>query len=296
MDEITFAVPYYSGLELLERTLASIVGQRDPTWSAVVCDDSDDPAVEPLVARVGGGRIRYARNASSLGMAGNFNRCLEIAETPLVTILHADDELGPGYAATMRAAAARHPDAVAMFCRAEIIGPDSQPWFSLADVVKRRFLPSSRDEIVLEGEPGMRVLLAANFIVAPTLCFRKSLLGAHRFPTNRRFVMDWELTTGLLLAGESIVGLPVVEFRYRRHADNATERLTKTQHRFLEESELYDRMRVVALERGWEECARIAERKRIVKLNVAYRALKSAVRLQWRDAARGVRLLVDLSR
>lgn len=294
MAVLTFSVPYYSGIDLLAKTLTSVMGQERDDWAAVVCDDSDDPHVEPLVQQIGGGRIRYERNLPALGMAGNFNRCIDVAETDLVTVLHADDELLPNYTALMIESASRHPYAAALFCRAEIIGRESQPWFSLADVMKSRLDPSSQRETVIEGEPGLRALLVANFIVAPTLCFRRSVLGERRFPTTVHFVMDWDLTTSLVLDGDSLVGLPVYGYRYRRHDENATEHLTRSQLRFFEESAFYDRMAVRAAERGWTKCVRLAERKHMMKLNVAYRALKSAMSLQFTEARRGAALLWKL--
>lgn len=291
---ITFSIPYYSGIDYLARAIESVLAQDEDGWDAVVADDSSEPGVEELVRRAGRGRVRYVKNPRNLGIDGNFNRGIDLAETDLVTLLHADDELMPGYARTMRQAAARYPQAAAIFCRAEIIGPHSEAWFSLADYVKRFINPAQRAEFVLAGEPGLRALLRANFIMAPTLCFRKSVLGARRFPYGYKFVLDWELTTSLLLDGDTLVGIPEACYRYRRHFENATEKLTKTQQRFREESEFYDRMRDKTRARGWDRCAAIAADKRIIKLNVAYRALKSAAKLQLDEARKGIKLLREL--
>ncbi|HET9987645.1 MAG TPA: glycosyltransferase [Kofleriaceae bacterium] len=291
---ITFAIPFYSGLAYLERTLESVLAQSDPRWTAIVCDDGTEAGVEELVARAGRGRVEYRRNERNLGIGGNFTRCIDVADTELVTVLHADDELAPDYAAVMCAAASRHPTAAALFCHASIIGPQGQAWFSLADRIKRFLDPSWKTELVLQGEPGVRALLRANFIMAPTLCFRKSVLGARRFDDRHKFVIDWMLTMQILLDGDSLVGVPDVCYRYRRHDNNATETMTKNQIRFREESDFYDHMRDVSAERGWNDCVAIATDKRFVKLNVAYRALKSLALLDLGEARRGFRLLREL--
>jgi glycosyltransferase involved in cell wall biosynthesis len=289
---ITFSIPYYSGIDYLGRAIESVLAQDDDRWACTVCDDSSDPQVPEVVARVGKGRVRYDKNPKNLGIDGNFNRSIDVAET--VTVLHADDELMPSYTRTMIAAAGRHPHAAAVFCRAEIIGPQSQSWFSLADYVKRFINPAGRHEFILEGEPGLRALLRANFIMAPTLCFRKAVLGDRRFPLGYKFVLDWELTTRLLLDGDSIVGIPDTCYRYRRHFENATEKLTKTQQRFHEESDFYDRMRVRTRELGWDRCEAVATEKRMLKLNIAYKSLKSVALLKLDDARRGLKLLREL--
>ena len=292
---VTFAIPFYTGITYLARTLRSIIAQQDPGWEAVVCDDGPEQGVEELVRSFGEGRVRYLRNPTNLGMAGNFNRCIDVATTELVTVVHGDDELMPNYCGMMRTAAARHLTAAALFCRAQIIDEHGVPRFSLTDVVKDVLInPSPKAELVLEGEPGVRALLKGNFIMAPTLCFRKSVLGARRFPEGFKFLMDWELTTKLLLDGDTLVGIPEYAYRYRRHEENATLKYTRTQLRFREESEYYDRMKVKAAERGWDECVRLATNKRIIKLNAAYLALKHVALLDLAEARRGFRLLREL--
>lgn len=293
--QITFAIPFHAGLDYLSKAIASLCAQRDVEWQGFVCDNaSTEPGAESLVRSFDEPRLSYVRNPRNLGMAGNFNRCIDLAETDLVTLLHADDELLPDYARTVVAASRRYPEAAAFFCRAEIIGPDSQQRFSLADKVKDFIMPSTETEFELRGEPGLRALLKGNFIMAPTLCFRKPRLGERRFSADYKFVLDQELTTDLLLSGEVLVGLPARCYRYRRHESNATEELTRTQQRFREESEFFDRIRTLAVERGWKESAQLAEGKRIIKLNVGYRALKSLAQLQLADAWRGMKLLRSL--
>ena len=112
---LTYAIPFYSGRALLERAIASVLAQTNDAWTAYVCDNaSPEPGIEELVKTAGGGRIGYVRNAENVGMAGNFNRCIDLAKTDLVTLLHSDDELEPTYTETMLAAADRHPAAVAV--------------------------------------------------------------------------------------------------------------------------------------------------------------------------------------
>lgn len=292
---ITFAIPFYSGIAYLPRTLESVMAQTDDNWRAYVVDNaSNEAGAEELVKKIGRGRIGYVRNERNLGMAGNFNRSIDLAETDLVTLLHSDDELTPEYCAKFRAVASRYPVAAAFFCRAEIIGPDGKKRFSLADLVKDRLTPSTGAELVVEGEPGLRAILKANIIVAPTMCFRKSVLGERRFESKYKFVLDWELTTSLVLAGEMLVGLQQRYYRYRRHAENATEHLTRSQTRCREESEFYDLMRAEAERRGWDRCVELATEKRILKLGVAYRTLKSAALLDLADARSGLKMLRNL--
>src|SRR5437868_3244891 len=140
---ITFAVPFYAGTEYLRRALDSVRRQTIADWCLLVCDDHGPEAgAEELVRSYGDGRMRYHRNATNLGMAGNWNRCLDLAATDLVTLLHADDELLPHYAAVMLGAAAARPGAAALFCEARTIGADGRDCLSLPDLFKRVLRPA----------------------------------------------------------------------------------------------------------------------------------------------------------
>src|SRR5437762_3520341 len=110
---ITLAIPYYRGLDYLRRAIESVVRQTSSNWRLLVIDDGSDEPAESTVAHFREPRVGYLRNTSTLGMAGNWNRCLDLAQTDLVTILHADDELLPNYVQLMATADQEVADAVA---------------------------------------------------------------------------------------------------------------------------------------------------------------------------------------
>ena len=191
MTDLTFAIPYYSGRHYLERAIRSVLSQEDEHWRLVVCDGRGrEPDLETFLASFGDRRIRYVAWDGVAGMAANWNRCLDSADTDLVTLLHGDDELLKGYGDLMRTAAVGQPQAAAFFCPARIIDAEGAECFSFPDYVKRWLIPGSGGQVVLQGEAGLRALLWGNFIMCPTLCYRKPrlagrrfALGWHRFPT-----------------------------------------------------------------------------------------------------------------
>jgi len=293
-SELTIAIPYYAGRDYLEKAIASVQGQGRRDWRLLVCDDrGSDVAVDDLVGR-GDARLRCTRNARNLGMAGNWNRCLDLADTDLVTLLHADDELQEGYCDAMLRAAATYPEGAAFFCGARIIDAKGKARFSFPDYVKRWLMPSVKHPLILAGQSGVAALLRGDFIMCPTVCYRKSRVGQRRFDERWKFVLDLEFFTRLLLEGEMIVGLPVTAYSYRRHDGNATTQYTADLLRFREELQLYDALADAAAQRGWDAAARRARAKRIIKLNLGYCAAKDLVYLRGRQAARKLALLCQL--
>ena len=136
------------------------------------------------MARVGGGRIRYVRNDENLGLAGNWNRCLELAEHDAVTLFHADDELQPNYVRLVLDTASTKPrTAVGVFAGAALIGPSGQRIFSFPDEMKRFSRPKAvGGEIHVAGEPGLASLFRGQYIFCPSLSYKRS-----RLPTPPRF-------------------------------------------------------------------------------------------------------------
>ncbi len=99
-------LPSYESDAYLARALASVLAQ-DPGSAAMQIEVIDDGSrtgdPQALVERIGGGRVGFHRNPSNLGATETFNTCLRRARGHWVHILHADDEVLPGfYAAYQR--------------------------------------------------------------------------------------------------------------------------------------------------------------------------------------------------
>lgn len=292
--ELTFAVPFYRGQQFLRGAVGSALRQTCAAWRLIVVDDAGpEPGTEELVRGFGDRRVSYVRNPSNLGMAANWNRCLDLADTGLVTLLHADDELRPEYAERALAAAARDPGAAAYFCGADIIGPDGRAAFSLADAVKWFLWPHRRRPSVVAGRRALEALCLGNFLMCPTACYRKSVLGGRRFDARWRFVLDLEFFTRLLMDGEHFVLDPRRSYAYRRHPGNATEAYTASSVRFDEEVALYELLARSLQRRGWEKAAWRARARVFVRLNAAHRFVGDVWHGQLARAASRLRVLCE---
>ncbi len=285
---ITFAVPYYRDAALLARAVASVRAQTVENWELVVVDDAgpDGPAGEAVVAELGDDRARYVRHDVNLGLAGNWNRGLLAARAPIVTLLHADDELAPRYAELVLAAHARHRGAAAVYCGTEIIDGDSRPLRSLPDLVKHVIKPRHPGDAVVEGDRGLASLMRGQYVFCPTLAFRRSELGPLAFDRRWRMVIDLAMLAELLFAGRRLVGIPEVAYRYRRHGANESAMLTAESTRFAEEEELHRLIAERAAGIGWTRAARMAAAMPTVRLHAVYRALGDVRRLDLPAAAR----------
>jgi GT2 family glycosyltransferase len=266
----TVAIPYYSGIAYLRAAVESVLRQTCTQWRLLLLDDSgDEGACEELTRSFGDPRITYIRNTVRLGLAGNFNAGLDRADTDLVSILHADDELAPEYIADMLALAQRHAGAALLFCDALTIDAQGNVIPSLRERWKRFIRPRGA-EIVLEGERAFELLARGNFIMCPTVCFRRSAIGALRFSPEQGMVVDLDFWTRAILAGKQMVGIDKKDYRYRRHTGSHTVLLSGQLERYRHEEAIYRAMAAQARARGWRRAERIARRANVIKLSLAF--------------------------
>jgi glycosyltransferase involved in cell wall biosynthesis len=271
---ITFCIPFYSNQDYLKKAVQSVLRQSSPAWHLIVVDDFSHEGLDGSIARYLEGlcdeRVSYVRNENNLGLAGNWNRCLEVAETDLVTIFHADDELDSCYVERFFNLSEQYSEAVAYFCKASIIDGESKPVRTVADSVKAFFDRNDSGITKVSGVAGLAKLLRANTIVCPTVCYRKSVLLGERFSLDLRMVLDMEFTTRNLLLGRSLIGTSEKLYRYRRHSLNATNELSKSLVRSREECWLWNWLGDELTARGADSEAQIAYRKTIVKLTLMF--------------------------
>lgn len=92
---VSICIPGYGRPRELRQAIESVLSQGLEDLEVVVGDDSGD--LEDAALASGDARVRYFRNPSRLGMAGNWNAVLDRSRGGLVGLLMDDDRLLPGY-------------------------------------------------------------------------------------------------------------------------------------------------------------------------------------------------------
>jgi GT2 family glycosyltransferase len=133
-------IPVYNCREdYLAETLRSVLSQ-DPGADEMQielidnCSTVGDP--ERVARELGRNRIEVHRQPVNLGIAGNFNSCVQRARGQWVHILHADDTVRPGFYQRARAGIEAHSGVAAALCRTIYMDGDSQ-WMGLAELERR---------------------------------------------------------------------------------------------------------------------------------------------------------------
>jgi glycosyltransferase involved in cell wall biosynthesis len=97
---LSICIPAYERPIELGQAITSVLEQEIADVEVVVTDDSSRPLRE-LVAALADRRVRYVHNEHRLGMAGNWERAVRLAQAPLIGLLMDDDRLLPDFASAV---------------------------------------------------------------------------------------------------------------------------------------------------------------------------------------------------
>lgn len=281
-------IPFWGDPLLLEATVRSVRAQDDPRWRLTIVDDCyPDPRVAERYASEADPRVRYLRNERNLGIAANFQRCLELATGDAVMFLGSDDLLEPGFASRTHALLAQFPEADIVQPGVRVIDADGAAISPLGDRVKGWLRPSEDGPVVLAGEALAADLLRGNWLYWPSLVFRRSRVQQHAFRQDLPIILDLALVIDLVADGASLVLDPTVTFAYRRHASSLSGATLRDGSRFEQDRRYFadatEQMRSI----GWTTASRAARRRWTSRLH-ALTYLPEAARLRERTVLRQV--------
>lgn len=98
--DISILMPVFSHHEYFEKALLSAINQDfTGEYEIVVVDNNplteEKTEYQEIIERLNPTNIMYYRNECNIGLFGNWNRCVELADGQFVTFLHDDDLLLP---------------------------------------------------------------------------------------------------------------------------------------------------------------------------------------------------------
>lgn len=94
--KVTIAIPTYKRIDLLKEALLSAINQEgfnDYNIIVVDNDDSNAEEVKNMILTLKSEKVSYYKNEKNIGMFGNWNKCIELADGEYLSILNDDDWL-----------------------------------------------------------------------------------------------------------------------------------------------------------------------------------------------------------
>lgn len=186
---LTVAVPTCNGGPHLSEAIGSILTQEGAPFDLVVSDDRSDDGSLERVRAAAGDRARIEVNAERLGLAGNWNRCVELARTPLVAIFHQDDVMRPGHLAAHVGAFARDGEIGLVASASDVI---DERGATVAESIVGRGGLGPVDQIFPAGTLSTAMVDGNPLRCSAVTIRRAAFAEAGRFDPTLRYVLDWD--------------------------------------------------------------------------------------------------------
>ena len=262
-------LPYYGDSAHFRTAVQSVIAQRHGNWRLVCVDDaSPDGTAREWIASLDDDRIVYHRNAVNLGIAANFQHCLDLVEADHFTVMGSDDVMLPGHLMHFAALMSRHPDVDVFQPGVEVIDEDGAPVRPLPDRIKSLRRPRTHDgEAILSGEELARSLTSANWAYFPSLLWRTRRARDIGFDQDFAISLDLGLLLDIALDGGTMLVTDALGFQYRRHRASASMSAARSGERFVQEARFYRHFAEKFRLRGWRRAERAARRYTISRLN-----------------------------
>jgi glycosyltransferase involved in cell wall biosynthesis len=177
----SIVVPSYNRAHLIDRTLASLLAQTEPSFEIIVVDDGGGDNTESVVQQFSDRRVSYHRKAhGERGAARNYGSAR--SRGPYLNYFDSDDLAHPNHLAEARAMIARHgrPPAFHMpFDRRTADNQIIERSRRLADGATGRIRPDT--------------LLRGNHLSTNGVFLRRDVALAHPFQEHGHLAEDWVL-------------------------------------------------------------------------------------------------------
>lgn len=118
---VSVCIPTFNGAKYIRECLDSVLAQEFTDFEVLIVDDqsSDETFSIAQEYATGDHRIRVIQNEHNLGLVGNWNRCIELAQGEWIKFVFQDDLIAPTCLEQMLAAS--KPDSSIICCRRNFI-------------------------------------------------------------------------------------------------------------------------------------------------------------------------------
>ena len=231
MPTVSLCIPTYNAARFIAEALDSAIAQTFEDIEVLVVDDGSKDETLEIAERYArrDGRIRIHRNASNLGLPGNWDRARELARGEWIMFLFQDD-LFASRCVELMLAAARRSASPLICCRREACF-----FAEVADEQRKKHLAYMKTHSLAALFPGKDFIPAAefssqvartplsNFVGEPScvMLHRRALDEFGRFHGRMIQLVDFEYWARIATRrGLAYVDAPLVTFRV--HGRSAT--------------------------------------------------------------------------
>lgn len=211
---VSVCIPAYNNADYIADTIQSVLNQSYNNIELIVVDDNSKDNTWEVISGIKDPRLKVFRNEENLGMTGNWNRCVELAQGELVKLICADDLI--------------ENDAIEKEARAFINNPSAvlvESDTKLIDINGKQNGSFKRYPVngLINGRKlAKRSLMLNNFFGAPVNnMFRKSAFEyVGGFDSAFVYILDFDLWVSIACLGDVyIIHEPLNSFTVRNDSN-----------------------------------------------------------------------------
>ncbi len=209
--KISVCIPVYNGSDYIADSIRSVLAQTYEDFNLIVCDNCSTDGTEDVVRNFKDSRLTYVRNDKNLGLVGNHNRCLQIANGKYVYFLHHDDIMLPDNLELKISILDEHPNVGLVHSDVLFIDENGDQLDITKFDAKTDYIEDgikAFEKYILAMPVGARFFIGS--VLARRHCYEK--LGG--FNLSLPNVMDSEMWLRILLFYDvACIGKPLVKYR-----------------------------------------------------------------------------------
>lgn len=228
---VSVCIPAYNNEEYIGRTIESVFDQSYQKWELIIVDDcSTDRTVEIVNGyQEQDSRVHLFQNESNLGMAGNWNRCVELASGDYIKFICADDILLEKCIETELNIFLKNPELSMVVSDSRLINDQDVP----TGAFPRYPFGGIKDGRRL----AKRSLIFINYFGMPcAVMFRKELfLRVGGFSKEFHYIVDFDLWLAMAFHGKVYVNKRVLNCFRLRADSNSGEVFSEKGREYYEE-------------------------------------------------------------
>jgi len=220
MPLVSVCIPTYNSAKYLGEAIESVLAQTFSRYELVICDNASTDGTEELCRKYSDARIRYVRFDTLVPQIPNWNRCLDLATSEYVVLLHADDILEPEFLASAVAIMNENPDVGLVHCSVRHIDEAGSPL-----QLQRLY---ETDRVDREWDLLKRLLLTGCKVNPAGVMVRRSIyISLGKFTDEIVWGSDWHMWIRIALNGPvAYLARPLA--RYRQHPQSGTSEVMAT--------------------------------------------------------------------
>lgn len=229
LPKVSVLIPTYNYAHYLDEAIESILQQTYQNFEVIIVDDNSTDDTDATVKKyLADSRFLYYKNTVNIGLAENFNMCLQYASGKYIKYLLADDKFHPLLLDT-------YVNVMEANKNISLI-TSSRQIFGIKNCIKQPpllYLQSGKKVITETLKDGQ-----GNWIGEPSaVMFRKADLRVGGFNTQFTCFVDWDMWLRLLTVGDCYI-LPEVLSYFRVHEKQASKVLARD-HRYTFEDYMF---------------------------------------------------------